>query len=357
MINHNEYSSTELHNFINVIHGNVYSAIRSGIRYVEEDLCGSWKEIADIVTQFKAGDCSLSPKQAELVSKIWASKEFQKKAMRWTLLSQQALADSSSSVKMALSASSEAISSATNANMNNAPSAVDDSHSSQDATVGEDKESSEIIDTKWVMEDGALYFMNHLARISEEGYVPTKQDILHARQKTTGVIETQFVSNNALFRIVDVGGQRSERKKWSVLFSDITGVIFCADVSCYDTPLREDPDTNRMIDSLQTFERICTNKDLRSRDIILFLNKIDLLARKIKRSPFPTDLFPGAPTEGTTEDALSYIQSLYKAKSDAGESKFIYVHRTVAVDSASIKEAFTETVKEIVRKDNVLASF
>lgn len=211
---------------------------------------------------------------------------------------------------------------------------------------------------KWTMEDGAIYFMNHLGRISSSKYVPTSQDILHARQKSTGIIETQFESNNALFRIVDVGGQRSERKKWSMLFSDITGIIFCADVSCYDTPLREDPDVNRMVDSLATFQQICNNRDLQSRDIILFLNKTDLLAKKIKRSPFPADIFPGAPSGPniTAEDALKFIQGLYLAK-NAHPTKFIYTHQTIATDTSSIKAAFTEIVKEIVRKDNVLASF
>jgi hypothetical protein len=65
----------------------------------------------------------------------------------------------------------------------------------------------------FLLDDGVLYFMENLERISVSGYVPTSQDILHARQKSTGIVETQFVSNNALFRIVDVGGQRSERKK------------------------------------------------------------------------------------------------------------------------------------------------
>jgi hypothetical protein len=111
-----------------------------------------------------------------------------------------------------------------------------------------------------------------------------------------------------------------------------------------------------MLDSINTFAQICSNKDLQSRDIILFLNKTDLLAKKLKRSPFPEDFFPGAPVDATKEDALKYIQSLYLAK-NTNPNKFIYVHHTIATDTPNITAAFTDIVKEIVRKDNVLASF
>lgn len=38
----------------------------------------------------------------------------------------------------------------------------------------------------------------------------------------------------------DVGGQRSERKKWIHCFEGVTCIIFCAALSAYDTVLVED---------------------------------------------------------------------------------------------------------------------
>ena len=42
------------------------------------------------------------------------------------------------------------------------------------------------------------------------------------------------------FRLVDVGGQRSERKKWIHCFEDVTAILFFVALSAYDMGLRED---------------------------------------------------------------------------------------------------------------------
>ena len=53
-----------------------------------------------------------------------------------------------------------------------------------------------------------------ISRISSPGYIPTQQDVLRTRVKTTGIIETNFTFKDLNFKMFDVGGQRSERKKW-----------------------------------------------------------------------------------------------------------------------------------------------
>ena len=47
----------------------------------------------------------------------------------------------------------------------------------------------------------------------------------------------------ANFRLFDVGGQRSERKKWIHCFEDVTAIIFCVAMSEYDQVLHEDETT------------------------------------------------------------------------------------------------------------------
>lgn len=44
-------------------------------------------------------------------------------------------------------------------------------------------------------------------------------------------------------RMFDVGGQRSERRKWIHFFDNVTAVIFTTALSAYDQKLREDNTT------------------------------------------------------------------------------------------------------------------
>ena len=51
---------------------------------------------------------------------------------------------------------------------------------------------------------------------------------------------TTHQNNFLSFRLFDVGGQRSERKKWIHCFEDVTAIIYCAALSAYDLTLQED---------------------------------------------------------------------------------------------------------------------
>jgi GTPase SAR1 family protein len=94
---------------------------------------------------------------------------------------------------------------------------------------------------------------DNITRISAETFVPTEQDVLRSRAKTTGIIETDFTVDGTKFKMVDVGGQRSERKKWMHCFQDVTAVLFCVALSEYDLKLEEDGETNRMHESINLF--------------------------------------------------------------------------------------------------------
>nr|GMD90061.1 guanine nucleotide-binding protein alpha-1 subunit [Ipomoea batatas] len=135
--------------------------------------------------------------------------------------------------------------------------------------------------------DCAHYFMENLQRFSEANYVPTKDDILYARVRTTGVVEIQFspVGENKksgeVYRLFDVGGQRNERRKWIHLFEGVTAVIFCAAISEYDQTLFEDANKNRMMESKELFEWILKQPCFEKTSFMLFLNKFDLFEKKV----------------------------------------------------------------------------
>lgn len=83
-------------------------------------------------------------------------------------------------------------------------------------------------------------FFTDAKRIFDPDYIPSQQDILRCRVMTTGIIETSFNMKKQVYRIIDVGGQRSERRKWIQCFNDVKAVLFVGALSGYDITLRED---------------------------------------------------------------------------------------------------------------------
>ena len=76
----------------------------------------------------------------------------------------------------------------------------------------------------------------------------------------------------------DVGGQRSERKKWIHCFEAVTSIIFCVALSEYDQVLLEESGQNRMAESLVLFESVINSRwFLRTSIIVGLLDQITLL--------------------------------------------------------------------------------
>lgn len=83
-------------------------------------------------------------------------------------------------------------------------------------------------------------FFQDIDRLFQKDFLPTDQDILRTRLRTTGISETIFELGNLTYKMVDVGGQRSERKKWIHVFDNVQVVLFLVAISGYDHVLVED---------------------------------------------------------------------------------------------------------------------
>ncbi|OAX35533.1 heterotrimeric G protein alpha subunit, partial [Rhizopogon vinicolor AM-OR11-026] len=142
--------------------------------------------------------------------------------------------------------------------------------------------------SEFYLMDSASYFFTEVLRIGTPDYIPTENDVLRARAKTTGVTETRFnmgpLSSRSI-HMFDVGGQRSQRKKWIHCFESVTSIIFCTALSEYDQVLLEEKNQNRMAESLILFESVINSRWFLRTSIILFLNKIDVFKNKLPKVP------------------------------------------------------------------------
>lgn len=57
-------------------------------------------------------------------------------------------------------------------------------------------------------------YLNDLERLVQPGYVPTEQDVLRSRVKTTGIIETQFSFKDLHFRQANITKGEEGRVGW-----------------------------------------------------------------------------------------------------------------------------------------------
>ncbi|KAF8340927.1 guanine nucleotide binding protein, alpha subunit [Amanita rubescens] len=136
------------------------------------------------------------------------------------------------------------------------------------------------------LEEVAGFFLDSLERVTSLHYIPTNDDILRARIKTLGVTEHKFKIRTGHtqrdWRVYDVGGHRSQRAAWVPYFDDMDAIIFLAPISCFDQVLSEDPTINRLEDSVNLWKSLVSNKLLKHTNLILYLNKCDILMGKLK---------------------------------------------------------------------------
>jgi len=199
---------------------------------------------------------------------------------------------------------------------------------------------------KLKVDDSSEYFFNEVRRIAVRGYVPTDKDILMVRHRTTGVVEQKFDIHSTTFHVFDVGGQRSERKKWIHCFEHVTAVIFVASLAAFNEIMYEDEQCNSMVDSLELFNEICNLRWFLNTAMILFLNKQDEFARRIQLFPL-TVCFPEYDGAQEYEPCVAYIRLQFESQNSNPKDKQIYTHVTLATDKNNVERVFGD-VQHIV---------
>jgi len=203
------------------------------------------------------------------------------------------------------------------------------------------------------LNDSAQYYFDALERINAADYIPTEQDVLRSRVRTTGIVEINFNYGNLRFRLFDVGGQRNERKKWIHCFQGVTAAIFCVALSEYDQKLFEDENQNRMKESLLLFDEICNSRWFIDTSMILFLNKTDLFREKIKKIDLNV-CFEEYKGGLDYDNASKFIKERFE-ELNKSDTKQVYTHFTCATDTNNIKFVFN-AVKDIILQNNLRQS-
>jgi len=197
--------------------------------------------------------------------------------------------------------------------------------------------------------EGAKYFLAHAEDFAKEDFKPTDAEILKARRKTTGIVETTFTVDKTRVTVIDVGGQRSERRKWMPCFTNnLTAVIFLAAINEYDMILEEDGKTNKFAESVKLFRDVSNIENIKALPIILFLNKSDLFEKKVNKVPLKSvfedfEEFVKKENLGNKtpyEQGLIFFERQYTNPVHilGGQGRSISSHVTCALDTTAVKK-------------------
>lgn len=217
-------------------------------------------------------------------------------------------------------------------------------------------------------------FFGNIDRLFARDYMPNDQDMLRSRLRTTGITETVFELGELTYHMFDVGGQRSERKKWIHCFEGVQCLMFLVALSGYDQCLVEDKKAvrhcragiyitaawlmrltlgipqNQMTEAIMLFESIVNTSWFKRSSIILFLNKVDLFKEKLESSAV-RDYFPDYVGGNDYDTACQFFAEKFRDL-NRNRDKEIYIHFTNATDTNLLRITM-QSVQDMIIQNNL----
>ena len=192
--------------------------------------------------------------------------------------------------------------------------------------------------------------------ILSKGYQPTPQDILMCRSPTTGLHEYSFIVDNVELVFIDVGGQRKERATWAKAMENIGAVIYVASLAEYGIGLEEDNTKDRMIESLELFQRVFHSPKLAKIPTVLLLNKFDLLEQRLNMLPLSAVFTDYSGPDQDIESAYEFISSkfIHRTTLKPTEKEFV-CERVCAIDQDNFMKVF-QIIKAMLVSSSLRAS-
>ncbi|KAF7300687.1 hypothetical protein HMN09_00954400 [Mycena chlorophos] len=205
------------------------------------------------------------------------------------------------------------------------------------------------------LQEQSGFFLDEVHRICQDTYTPTPNDILRARVHTVGPEEhvIHLESGTETMRtwtVYDVGGSTSQRAAWAQFFDDVHVIIFLAPISAFNETLAENHTVNRLADSLKLWRTICSNKLLVGVEFILFLNKVDILTRKIEsgiRFAEHVTSFRDKPNE--PKEVIKYLSDAFATINQTYSPRRRKMHRhvTCAIDTTATSIVIND-IREVI---------
>jgi len=178
--------------------------------------------------------------------------------------------------------------------------------------------------------------------------VPTNADVLASRVITTGVVEQEFPipKESLTIKIVDVGGQRSERRKWMSQFEGVDLVMYFSALDGYALQMHE-CEANRLVDDLRLFASLMLLVP-QKKSWVFMQNKMDLFQKTLIEHPI-TAHFPDEIPKDKAQNVdfcVKFLEDRFRDKW-VGERQNIRFYQTCGLDTNQIRLIWTEIKKNL----------
>ncbi|OHS93185.1 Guanine nucleotide-binding protein alpha-1 subunit [Tritrichomonas foetus] len=206
--------------------------------------------------------------------------------------------------------------------------------------------------------DNAAFFLDNVERLASPNYLPTNEDLLKSRIRTTGISSLQFLINNKIkTELVDVGGQKCERAKWARCFQGVDYLLFVVSLSDFDQFMFEDDSIRRTQDSIDLFASIANSAIFGNKPIFLILNKKDVFEKKLKAHPeqFKETYKDFTGDTSNVEQCIEHVKQTFLNQLLSERDKSVAWVEAIpacAMDENSIRELFQTIAKKIVQTHN-----
>ncbi|ETO26439.1 hypothetical protein RFI_10696 [Reticulomyxa filosa] len=173
-----------------------------------------------------------------------------------------------------------------------------------------------------------------------------------------------MVQNTKLsLRLTDVGGQKSERKKWVNVFHDIDVVVYVMSLSGYDQTTFEDISVKCYDESFAVFTQLSETDVFENTDFVVFLNKIDLFQEKLKSTPFTVyDPSFDKSSQHNPEKIVHYVQNRFEQiwSKDVDElstrMRTLFFHLTCSLDTKVMQTVIADVHHSLIKREMDKAS-
>uniref|UniRef100_A0A6B2L7Y3 Uncharacterized protein n=1 Tax=Arcella intermedia TaxID=1963864 RepID=A0A6B2L7Y3_9EUKA len=173
-----------------------------------------------------------------------------------------------------------------------------------------------------------FYTHEKLSQVFSPGYLPSKEDIIRFRIRTTGICENSWEQEGTKYTLIDVGGPRSERKKWVHCFSDVQQVIFVVDLWNSIWPYSDQGEP----ESFFIWKELVTSRWFPGSSFTLLFNKWDFFQKYIREDNFEAFRKQFPMKHANVVSCAREIANLYLAELGSQKVKVVFTTATSDAD-------------------------